>query len=110
MAVGRNVKAVRLADFDTAGLTGLWDLATPTGLDHACTALHITNGSNVDLEISFDGVNAHDVVLADKDYWHNCQANAVLPDNDAQWRRGQKVWVKWKVPGVGSVYIAGFYQ
>jgi hypothetical protein len=110
MAVNSKVKAVTAQRFDTAGLTGGYDLMNPGGLPEACFYVRIVNHSNVDVEVSYDGVHTHDIVHADTRLDLVLQANSQPSGGLALMAKGQSVYLFGAAPGVGYVYLIGYYQ
>lgn len=110
MAVNSQVKAVRVAGINTALLTGGYDVIDASGLSHSCFKIRITNESNIDVGISFDGVSTNDIILADSVYVLDLQMNSQPTGNVALMAKGTKVYVIAPAPGVGDVWLAGYYQ
>lgn len=110
MALTSTVKAVALSSLDTAGLTGGYDVINASGLSHSCFKLRITNASNVDLGISYDGSTTSDIIPSDSVFTLDLQNNAGPSGYNCVMAKGTKVYVIAVAPGVGSVYLAGYYQ
>ena len=69
--------------------------------------LYISNGTDVPLTFSLDGVNDHFVVLNGLAFELNVTANRNMPQGFAIAQNTQ-IWVKGS-PTTGSVYLAAFY-
>jgi hypothetical protein len=112
MTVNSRVKAVTAARFNTAALTGGYDLINLGGLSHACFLIRILNRSNVSLEISYDAVHTHDFIPADSSMELNFQTNSQPSNYVALMRKGQLVYVlnPNQGAGVGYIYLIGYYQ
>lgn len=102
------VKAADLAVFNTAGLTANYEPINPGGLPGACFKIRITNDSNADITISFNGVDDNEISIAttiiELDFQNNAQPNsnlALLP-------KGTQVFIKGGA-GVGNIYMAAYY-
>ena len=111
MPVKNTIQAVKLASFNSADVTNDYQpiITNTPGLAHSCFLLRITNESNKDVTISFDGVT-------DNDYIFSATANnipAIYPiqpnTNSAQFPQGQQIWLK-GTTGTGTIYVAGYYQ
>lgn len=110
MALTSTVKAVNLSSFDTAGLTGGYDVINVNGLSHSCFKLRITNASNVDVGISYDGIVTSDFMPSDSVLTLDLQNMAGPSGQACVMAKGTKIYVMNPGPGVGSVYLAGYYQ
>lgn len=111
MAVKNSIAPVALATFDTATLTGNYQLVSAAGLPRACFFLRLINSSNVDVIISYDGVTDHDVILGQSINPYPFQSLGQPQNNVALIPRGTKIWVKQRTAaGAGSFSIAGYYQ
>lgn len=110
MGVKNRVAAITLTSFDTASLTTSFQVLNSTGLSKPCFMLRITNNSDKEVTISFNGTDAHDIVL-DGDVLELPVQNQAQPNNNtALWPLGTKIWVKGASAGTGLVYLAGYYQ
>ena len=113
MAVRSYVKAVTAARFNTAAVTGGYDLINPGGLSHACFLIRLINNSNISVEVSYDGVHTQEFSHTEREIELNFQTNnqnfagavALMP-------KGQKVYVlnPNQGAGVGYIYLIGYYQ
>ncbi len=80
-----------------------------TPIDEACFMLRFTNESNVDVFISFDGVNPHEIVASSTNITLSFQSNA-LPNNEvALVKKGTQFYVQ-GITGAGYIYLSGFYS
>ena len=71
--------------------------------------LKVVNGSNIGLEISYDGSTQHDYVQANSTCYIPAQSNAQPQNYTALFPKGFKVWVN-GADGTGVVYVCGYYQ
>lgn len=103
------IKADLLGDKDAATLTGGYDAISSTPNAGPAVILRIINDSNVDIEVSYDGVNSHDFIPANDKLELNFQANASPNNFVSMLRKGAKVYVNGS-PGTGHIYLAVYYQ
>jgi hypothetical protein len=107
---GNNVKAVPLTSFNSAGFTGGYDVINAAGLPNSCFQISITNDSNVDIIVSLDGVTNSDFIRTGSTLELPVQASARGPGYVANFRKGTKIYALSAVPGIGFIYLAGYYQ
>jgi hypothetical protein len=106
---GNSVKAVPVSLFNSAGLTGGFD-AINGGLPQSCFWIRISNFSSVGIAISYDGATLHDALAAGAILELPVQMNARGPGYVAQWKKGTKFYAVSAAPGVGFIYLSGYYQ
>jgi len=100
------IKAVRRVSIDAATINALtYTVINDEGLPYACNIVRIVNRSKTDITISFDGVTAHDYLLADGEM----QLPAPFGDEQSGFQRFAKAYVM-GTPGVGRIYAIGYYQ
>ena len=109
MAVTSTVKAVSLSSFDTAGLAAGYAVVNATGLSHSCFKIRFINHSNVNVTVSYDGVNAHDIIAAGANVSLDFQNNAGPSGYVAMMPKGTKIFVSGGA-GNGLFYVGGYYQ
>ena len=63
------VKAIPRIDLGAAVLIPAWQPLNPLGLPAACFAIRVVNFSNIAIDISYDGVVAHDWIRADSELY-----------------------------------------
>ena len=105
-----SVKAIPLVTFNSAGLLATYlPLNGPDGLPEPCFWLQINNESTVNIIISFDGVTDH--MFCENGSIFPFFANfGKLPKSEvALFRAHQIIYAKSAAPGVGNIYISGFY-
>lgn len=102
------VKAAILAVFNAAGLGANYLPLNPGGLPGACFKIRITNDSNADVTISFNGVDDNEISIAttiiELDFQNNAQPNSYL----ALLPKGTEIFVKGGA-GVGNIYLSAYY-
>lgn len=103
------VEAIPMATFDSASITGAFQALNGTGTADDVKILRIVNASTQPVEISWDGTNEHDVILAGEPAYYDFQANASnVPDCGTKYvRKGQILYGR-GTAGVGNIYIAGY--
>jgi hypothetical protein len=90
-----------------SGVSGTYaKIGTPTL--HPWRVLFISNTTDADMIISFDGVNDHMVIPTTQNASIDISANGLQGQQFV--RQGTQFWVKQvSAPTKGSVYVAGFY-
>lgn len=96
-----------MTSFDTAGLDGTYKVVNTSGLEEACYVLRIINDSDIDVIVSYDGVNANDYVQAGETLQVYSQ---VYERNHTNFAKGTKVYVTGAGAGTGLVYLSGYHQ
>jgi len=99
------VKNLELGFFNVASLTGTPTLMVNGFMTESCFAIRISNDSNVAVQISYDGVTAHDVVLAQGVLFINLLNSA---DRDVNFAKGAGIYVS-GTAGTGFIYFGGYY-
>jgi hypothetical protein len=107
---GNSVRAVPVAAFNAAGLTGGYDVINAAGLSNSCFWIRIINDSTVDIGISLDGIVTNDIIRAGNTLELPVQMNARGPGYVANFKKGAKFYAIAAAPGVGFIYLAGYYQ
>jgi len=102
---------LELDSIDSATFTGALQAINPAGNAEACVILRIINDSDVDIEISFDGITDHDFLGAGETLQLDFQTNSLPNGNVGVLKKGTVVWVASTTgAGTGLVYLAGYYQ
>ena len=103
-----SIKAVPLSSFSSASVTGTYQPIITGGLSKACFLLRITNASDKDVTISYDGTNDADYIFSNTTNniptFNGAQPNAYV----AQFPQGTQIYVK-GTAGTGSIKVAGYY-
>lgn len=87
-----------------------WTDVTSGGLQEALGRLYIITGSSL-VFVSYDGVTTHDIVANGYPREIIPQLSATPTNNVATFPKGMKIYLKLdSAPGVGNVYIVGYYQ
>ena len=100
-------KAIPLTSFDASKLSNEYLAINLNGLPNSCTMIRIINTSNVPVTISYDGITDNDVVINSlqiqaKEVGMFSQRTNLIP-------AGSKFFIK-GTPGVGTIYLAGYYD
>lgn len=103
------IKAITVQSFDTAALTGGYDLFSAAGLPQACSILRIYNDSNVSVGLSYDAIDTHDIIPSLQTLQLYLQTNSQPNNKRACFAKGTPVSLIGN-PGVGLVYLIGYYQ
>ena len=111
MAVKNSVKAIPISAFSTVALLpAAWQAITPAlGLPDSCFTIIFKNLSNVDVEISYDGVNVNDCILSDSIMALDFQNNSNPTNFVSLMKKGTDVFLRGP-QGVGFIYLSGYYQ
>ena len=107
MRTTKSILPLEMASFNTTGLTTGFKVVNTNGFAEAPCILRITNDSNKDVTVSYDGTNPHDYVVAGK------VLQIVVPTSVKgmpAFKERTKVYVKGTGAGTGSVYLAAYYR
>ena len=105
------IQALALDSIDSATFTGALQAINPAGNTEACVILRIINDSDVDIEVSYDGITDHDYIRAGETLILDFQTNAQPNSKISKLKKGTVVWVASTTgAGTGLVYLAGYYQ
>ena len=109
MAVKNSVQAIALTSIDSATFTGAYQVINAAGLTKNCFMIRLTNNSNKDITVSYNGTVDHDFVKAGTFIQLPFQENAQPNNLIANMSMGTIVYVR-GAAGAGLVYLAGYYQ
>ena len=101
------VKAETALTQDSATMPAAFTLLGASS--HAWFLLRFVNSSNETVEISYDGVNLNDALVAGETFNVNAQTNATPTANVALFPKNFQVWVR-GTAGAGTFYVIGYYQ
>lgn len=104
----RKIQAEPLQSLDIAAATGNYQPINPNGLEHACSILKLTNASNQEVIISYDGENDHDVLTPESYLLLPLQTNSV--GDIGNFRKGLVVYAEAEAGGAGNLYLSAYYQ
>jgi hypothetical protein len=100
------VLPIPLTSIDTSTFTGAYQVINTTGLPEACFMIRITNDSDRDATISFDGVHDHDFSIMGS----TGQIYTSNEGNRSNFAKLIKIYVKGLANGTGSIYLSGYYR
>lgn len=88
---------IPMASFDPATLTGSFQVLNGTGFDDSIKVWKLYNGSStVSIDLSLDGVTAHDFIpplgFCIIDFQANHSSQTTYGNGTLNLRRGQKIW------------------
>jgi hypothetical protein len=102
------VKAFALSSIASSAISGTYAAINSSGFPHAPFFVRIVNNSNMQITISYDGVNDNDVVRSGADFDLPSQTNSQPNARKALFSKGTIVYVK-GTSGTGNVYLTGYY-
>lgn len=109
MSVKNSIQAIALTSIDSATFTGSYQAINSSGLSKNCFMIRITNNSNKDVTVSYNGSTDHDFIKAGTSIQLSFQDMAQPNNFIANMSLGTIVYVK-GAAGAGLVYLAGYYQ
>ena len=110
MALKNSVQAVPLTYIDTATLHAVnWKAIDTGGLSHPCFLLRFVNMAATNVEISYDGVTAHEIIPFSSTVQLSFQRNSQYPNKVAKMPKGTVLYAR-GTPVVGSLNVSGYYQ
>jgi hypothetical protein len=107
--MARIIKPITMIAYNTNAIPAAYAPMSAAGIPHACFALRLMNYSNISINISFDGVNNHDIMRTNTD--HDFPGIYALQETGitGAWKKGTKVYVAAPGVGVGFIYLCGYY-
>ena len=102
------VKMIPLQTFNTANLTGNYQILNPGGLPEACYLVKFFNNSTEPVYISMDGTTDGDYLPPEYTFPIYAQCNAQKRDTGF-WAKGTTFWIK-GTASVGLFLISGYYE
>jgi hypothetical protein len=107
--MARIIKPITMVAYNTNAIPNAYTAMNAGGIPRSCFALRLMNYSNISVNISFDGVNAHDIIRTntDKDYpgIYALQETGIT----GAWQKGTTVYVSAPAVGAGFIYLCGYY-
>lgn len=101
------VKNVPLGFFNAASLHAVNFAILVNGLlAESCFAIRVSNDSSAIVTVSFDGITAHDIILADDTLEINLLNSA---GKDVNFAKGAGIYVRGN-PAAGFIYFGGYYR
>jgi len=87
-----------------------WTVFDEDGIEGACFFLRITNDSDADVFISYDGVDRHEYIAAGDTIDVNFQTNSSPSGKVSKVSMWTKIYVQGTAAQAGNVYLAGYYN
>jgi len=111
MAYKDVIKPIIMTYFNSLALTGSYQPINPLGLPYACVAIAIKNYSDFIVDISFDGLQSHEILGASKELTYGFQKNSRPSNYVAMLSKGTRVYVMDGGGGFkgGLIYLTGWY-
>ena len=102
------IKSLERTSLDVSTLTGDYVAINAAGLGEACFAIRLVNDSDLNLDISFDGVTNHDYIKDGE------SINVVVPPdtgNKVNFPKGSIVYVSGDgAQSTGVIYLSAYYR
>ena len=103
-------KPIELQGVDATTISAItWTPFNTAGLEGACFFLRFNNDTTSDIQISYDGVTAHDFIKSYTDFSVNFQTNASPNNGVCKVPKKTVIYVSGAV-GTGNIYLSGFYN
>ncbi len=109
MAATNFVVPLKLATFNSASLTGAYQVVDALGLPHSVFLLRIINNATTAVQISYNGIDDHDYIRPNSELQLSFQNNSQPNNFIANMRQGTKIYVK-GTAGVGTIAVTGYFQ
>lgn len=103
-----SVKALALSSIGSAAVGVAYAAVNAAGFPHAPFFIRINNASNAAITISYDGVTDNEYLPANGIFELGSQTNSQPNAQVALFPKYTVVYVK-GVPGVGTIYLSGYY-
>jgi len=87
-----------------------WTAFDTDGLEGACFFLRITNDSDTDVIISYDGITGHEYVPKGKTIEVNFQTNSSPGNYVAKVKKGTVLYAQGTAGQSGYIYLAGYFH
>lgn len=105
MASKNKIEPVVRHTFNSASLTASYQVVSAGGFAYDLAIYKLYNGSTVDIDISYNGVDDNDILPAGGTLIVDVQANK--EDDRAAWPAGRELFVKGSA-GTGNIYETGY--
>lgn len=103
------IKPIPLETLDTTGLGGGYVIINAGGLPQSCIKVIITNNSNISVDISWDGANPHDFLVAGEYRELSFLATDATGLRTPEIKKGQVFYASAPNAGVGYIVLTGYY-
>jgi len=108
MQVKSACKAILRTEIASSVITSSYAAINPGGLPEACSLVYIVNDSTDAVDVSYDGVNPHDIVPAHTTRELPIASNS-YPNSINNFAIGLTVYVAGSA-GTGNIYLVGYYS
>ena len=102
------VKAAAITSIGSSSITSSLQVINTSGFPGPAIMIRLTNASNKDVAVSFDGSHSHDYLQAGAVLSLTPQTNAIPTSWSALFKKGTKVYVSGEA-GSGYLYLAVYY-
>jgi hypothetical protein len=112
MSAGNSLKPMPMIVVNSGILNAVTftKITTGNGLAHAPVMIHVVSRSSDDIELSFDGVTAHDLIVSGQSFLFT-QQGSTPPNNICLLPKGTHIYLRLlNAPGAGLLYFATYYQ
>jgi len=96
-------------DAATLGL-GAYSTFNDAGIEGALCFIRITNDSDTDVYISYDGVNDHEFIEAGERIEVYFQANSAPTNYVSKLKKYTVIYIRGNAQSTGYIYVAGYYN
>lgn len=93
--------------FDAASLTGTYASMDSAGLSADVVVFKMYNSSNVDVTVSLNGSDDHDIIPSNGTFALDCGING--EGRRPAIEKGKQIYLKGSA-GVGTLYVSGYTQ
>ena len=100
---------IELQSIDSSTLSAANYTAIGNPIEGALTIIRITNASDEDVIISYDGVNEHGYIVSGGRFKDEFQSNARHDCGEWVLAKGTVIYAK-GTAGIGYIYVAGYYN
>ena len=100
---------IEMQSVDTAGIGAGAFIVIGNPLEGALCFIRITNDSNTDVIISYDGINDHEYIRSDDRAEVYFQINSTPNNQVAKLKQGTILYIRGNA-GAGLVYVSGYYN
>lgn len=104
------IAAIPLSTFDSASLSGTYQLLSASGgFPQGCMLIKITNASAVPITISYDGTTDNEYIRAGESFPIYAQPLNQPQNKRCMWPLGTRVYVK-GTASTGLIAVSGYYS
>ena len=100
---------IEMQTVNTAGIGAGAFITVGNPLEGALSFIRITNVSNTNVIISYDGIHDHEYVVSGDRVETYFQINATPENYVSKLKAGTVLWIR-GTAGIGLVYVSGYYN